>query len=186
MSGDVPTFRLIKFKTLLRDMRGPMDATNEVMDDQEELDTYVESCQGKERPSRAVAFPDERVIAVALGARPQGGDSVEIIAVVQETGGFVGVQHHVLYVEHVPHGLATDMITYPQHVIRLRGLGGIVSFRRVPDSIGASLHALTGTMAGQHTHAGPSHGAGIPGMSATALVGGEATPGYGGRRGSFG
>ena len=164
MNGDVPRFSLLKFKTLFRDARGPSDAVHEVLHSQEELDAYLETCQDKPKPRHPVAFPDERAVAVALGTRPQGADTVEIIAVVQETGGFVGVQHHVLYVEHVPHGPAPDMITYPQHAIRVRGLSGIVSFRQVPDTIGHSLRALTGAMIG---HAGGA------GSQATTLATGE-------------
>jgi hypothetical protein len=149
MDGDVPKFSLVKFKTLIRDTRGPTDAVNEVLHTQEELDAYVASTQDKQKPKHAVAFPEERAVAVALGSRPHGGYHCEIIAVVQETGGFVGVQHHVLYVEQVPHGPATDMVTFPQHVIRVRGLSGVVSFRQVPDWLGHSLHAFAGALTGQ-------------------------------------
>ena len=148
MSGDVPKFSLVRFKTLIRDTRGPTHPVNEVLHTQEELDEYLASCQDKPKLKHPVAFPEERAVAVALGSRPHGGYHVEIIAVVQETGGFVGVQHHVLYVEQVPHGLATDMVTFPQHLIRVRGLGGVVSFRQVPDTIGHSLHALVGAATG--------------------------------------
>jgi hypothetical protein len=148
MNGDVPKFSLVKFKTLIRDTRGPTDAVNEVLHTQEELDAYIASTQDKQKPKHAVAFPEERAVAVALGSRPHGGYHCEIIAVVQETGGFVGVQHHVLWVEQVPHGLATDMITFPHHVIRARGLSGVVSFRQVPDWLGHSLHALAGAITG--------------------------------------
>src|ERR1041384_79874 len=144
MNGDVPKFSLLKFKTLFRDTRGPSDAVHEVLHTQEELDAYLETCQDKPKPKHPVAFPEERAVAVALGLRRQGSFNVEIIAVVQETGGIVGVQHHVLWVEHVPHGPAPDPITYPHHVIRVRGLSGIVSFRQVPDTIRHSLRALTG------------------------------------------
>jgi hypothetical protein len=141
MGGDIPKFSLLKFRTLIRDTRGPADGVNEVLHTQEELDEYLASCQGNQKPKHPVGFPEEKAVAVALGSRPHGGYGVEIIAVVQETGGFVGVQHHVLYTEQVPHGLATDMVTFPQHVIRVRGLSGIVSFRQVPDSIGHTLSA---------------------------------------------
>jgi len=156
MTGDVPKFSLVKFKTLIRDTRGPADATNEVLHTQEELDEYVASCQDQQKPRHTVAFPEERAVAVALGARAPGGYHVEIIAIVQETGGFVGMQHHVLYVEQVPHGPATETVTYPQHVIRARGLGGIVSFRQVPDWIGHSLRALIGAITGPG-HQAPPH-----------------------------
>src|ERR1041384_5489724 len=122
--NDVPKFSLLRFKTLLRDAQGPLAPVREVLHTQEELDEYLASRQGKPEPGQKVAFPEEKAVAVALGARPHGGYSVEIIAVVQETGGFVGVQHHVLYPEHVPTGVATDMVSYPHHVIRLRGLSG--------------------------------------------------------------
>jgi hypothetical protein len=149
MNGDVPKFSLVKFRTLIRDTRGPTDPVNEVLHTQEELDAYIESTQDKQKPRHAVAFPEEKAVAVALGSRPHGGYNCEIIAVVQETGGFVGVQHHVLWVEQVPHGLATDMITFPHHVIRARGLSGVVSFRQVPDWLGHSLHALAGAITGR-------------------------------------
>lgn len=171
MSGDVVEFSQVKFRTLLRDTRGPTNATNEVLHTQEQLDGYVESCQDKQQPRHVVAFPEERVIAVALGARPHGGDHVEIVAVVQETGGVVGVQHHVLYVEHVPHGLATDMITYPQHVIRLRGIGGIVSFRQVPDWLGHSLYALAGATLGENRRQPTAPAIGGHRQAAASLVG---------------
>ena len=168
MSGDVPKFSLVRFKTLIRDTRGPTHPVHEVLHTQEELDEYLASCQDKPKLKHPVAFPDERAVAVALGSRPHGGYHVEIIAVVQETGGFVGVQHHVLYVEQVPHGLATDMVTYPQHLIRVRGLGGVVSFRQVPDTIGHSLHALVGAATGA---GGPA----VP-HPTTLAVGEEGTP----------
>jgi hypothetical protein len=167
MNGDVPKFSLVKFKTLIRDERGPAHPVSEVLHTQEELDEYIATTQDKQKPKHAVAFPEERAIAVALGTRPHGGYHVEIIAVVQETGGFVGVQHHVLYVEQVPHGPATDMMMYPQHVVRVRGLGGIVSFRQVPDSIGHSLYALTGALLGGGSRVAPQP---------TTLAVGEETP----------
>ncbi|HEX7839467.1 MAG TPA: hypothetical protein VF469_18445 [Kofleriaceae bacterium] len=151
----MPKFSLLKFKTLIRNDQGPAEAVNEVLHTQEDLDAYLDTCQDKSRPKHPVAFPEERAVAVGLGMRRQAGYVAEIIAVVQETGGFVGIQHHVLYVEHVPHGPSADVITYPHHVIRVRGLGGIVSFRQVPDTIGHSLRALTGQV-------------GPPGMAALA------------------
>ncbi|HEX2686312.1 MAG TPA: hypothetical protein VHN14_06825 [Kofleriaceae bacterium] len=166
MNGDVPKFSLIKFKTLIRNLHGPAHATNEVLHTEEELDEYVASCQDKQKPTHAVRFPEERVIAVALGAQRPGGPTVEIIGVVQETGGFVGIQHHVLYVEQILHGHVQDRVTYPHHVVRVRGLSGVVSFRQVPDRIGHSLHALAGAITG----------AGQEPSSSTTLAVGEETP----------
>jgi hypothetical protein len=168
MDFNTPKFSLVKFRTLIRDARGPTQAVNEVLHTQEELDEYVDSFQDQHEPSHAVAFPEERAIAVALGSRSHGY-SVEIIAVVQETGGFAGVQHHVLYIEHIPHGShgsMTDAPSFPQHVIRLRGLSGIVSFSQVPDWIGQSLHALIGTLASTDRQplAAPTNGHSKPGQ----------------------
>lgn len=176
MNGDVPKFSLLKFKTLIRNDQGPVEAVNEVLHTQEELDGYLDTCQDKSRPKHPVAFPEERAIAVALGMRPQAGHVVEIIAVVQETGGFVGIQHHVLYVEHIPHGPAADVITYPHHVIRVRGLGGIVSFRQVPDTIGHSLRALTGQVGPMGMVAPLGVTALAPGSQPTTLAVGEEGP----------
>ena len=156
---------------LLQNTRGPAAAINEVLHTQDDLDEYLASCQSQEKPKHAVQFPEERAVAVALGVRPTGGYQVEIIAVVQETGGFVGVQNHVLYVEKVPHGIANDMVTYPQHVIRARGMSGIVTFREVPDGIGHSLHALTVAMNGATPPA--AHGVGDAGHATTLTVGEE-------------
>src|ERR1043166_3225585 len=173
MVGDIPKFSLLKFRTLIRDTRGPSDGVNEVLHTQEELDEYLASCQDKPRLKHPVAFPEEKAVAGGLGARPHGGYGVEIIAVVQETGGFVGVQHHVLYTEQVPHGIATDMVTFPQHVIRLRGLGGIVSFRQVPDTIGHSLAALVAAANAPEAPAQPSTRAFGEEQQATSFVVGE-------------
>lgn len=174
MNGDIPKFSLLRFKTVLRDARGPSSPINEVLHTQDELDDYLASCQDRPELKQPVAFPEEKAVAVALGSRPLGGYNAEIIAVVQETGGFVGVQHHVLYVEHVPQEVGTDVITFPQHVIRLRGLSNIVSFRQVPDSIGHSLAALTA--AAVAPGAGAASLAGGNGHVTTLAVGEEGTP----------
>src|SRR6185369_11749232 len=102
MNGDVPRFRLLKFKTLIRNDRGPASAVTDVLHTQEELDEYLATCQDPSLTGPPVAYPEEVAIAVALGARPQAGYAVDIIAVVQETGGVVGVQDHVLFVERAP------------------------------------------------------------------------------------
>lgn len=174
MAGDIPKFSLLKFRTLIRDTRGPSEAVSEVLHAQDELDDYLASCQDKPGLKQPVAFPDEKAVAVALGSRPTTGYGVEIIAVVQETGGFVGVQHHVLYTEQAPHGIAADHVTFPQHVIRVRGLGGIVSFRHVADSIGHSLAALTAAATGPG--AAPPAGNGGNGHATTLAVGEEGAP----------
>src|ERR1043166_7635586 len=174
MVGDIPKFSLLKFRTLIRDTRGPSDGVNEVLHTQEELDEYLASCQDNPRLKHPVAFPEEKAVAVALGSRPHGGYGVEIIAVGQGAGGFGGVQHHVRDTEQVPHGIATDMVTFPQHVIRVRGLSAIVSFRQVPDSIGHSLSALVTAATGPGARS-PANGNGN-GHVTTFAVGEEGTP----------
>jgi PrcB C-terminal len=145
MKVDAPKFSLVTFETLSCNAHGPAQMINEVLHTQEDLDEYAVNSQNREELELTVAFPEERVVAVALGARPPGGYNVEIIAVVQETNGPRDVQNHVLYVEHPPHEPTTGAKTYPHHVIRTREISDVVSFQKVPNSLAPLLHALIGT-----------------------------------------
>jgi hypothetical protein len=75
------------------------------------------------------------VIAVALGQRPTPAYELEILAVDQITGGFVGVQTQVQYVVREPTpATPPDALTrpaYPHHVVRVKNASGLVVFRRV-------------------------------------------------------
>jgi hypothetical protein len=132
MSGDVPKFSLLKFKTLIRDTRGPSHAVNEVLHTQEELDEYLASCQDKPKPKHPVAFPDERAVAVAWAqvARriPRRDHRRRRDRRVRRRAASRAVRRAG------PVRAATDgHVSAP----RIRcALSGIVSFRQVPDSLG--------------------------------------------------
>lgn len=137
---NVPQAHPLKFRSLVRGGGGPKEAVNDVIDDAEELEDYAADCTGaEERAKLAEAkprFEREKVIAVALGLRPTPAYEVEVVAVVQITGGFVGLQTQVHYVTRAPRGPATppDALTvpgYPHHVVRVKNAGGLVIFRDV-------------------------------------------------------
>ena len=139
---NVPQAHPLKFRTVARSHGGPRAAVNDVIDDAEELAEYAEDCTDAKDQAQLAAskprFEREKVIAVALGSRPTPAYEVEIVEVVQITGGFVGVQTQVSYVERGPSGPATppDALTapgYPHHVVRVKNAGGLITFRRVPD-----------------------------------------------------
>lgn len=166
---NVPTRTPVKFKTLVHDDAGPKSPVTEVLDDQQELDTYSASCQAQGF-NQPVAFPDEVAVAIALGSKPTAGYDVQIVGVIRETGGFIGIQHYVLYVVTEPHGQGAAVMTYPHHVIRVRGLHGIVHFRRIPDSLGPLLSQLHG---GTQSAAPSTLAVGEEGSPPTTLAVGE-------------
>ncbi len=56
MNGDVPRFGLLRFKTLIRDARGPANPVAELLHTQDELDAHLGACQDGSRPSHAGPF----------------------------------------------------------------------------------------------------------------------------------
>ncbi len=140
MDPNVPKAKRIKFKTLVRNQLGPKMADDEVIDTQDEYEAWIASCAGDQ-----AAFPKnidwnvEMVLAVAAGEQPTAGHEIAILAVAEITGGFVGIQWEVLYTMRRDHGMSGQVITYPQHVVKTRKFGGVVTFRRVHDPVFTTL-----------------------------------------------
>jgi len=139
---NMPQAHPLKFRNLVHGSGGPRMAINEVVDDREELEEYAQDCVGEDDRAAIAAstprFEREKVIAVALGQRPTAAWTVEIVAVTQITGGFVGIQTRIDYVERGPSGPATppDALAapgYPHHLVRVKNVAGVVTFRRIPD-----------------------------------------------------
>lgn len=130
-----PQSHPIKFRNVFRGTGGPQVVINEVIDDADELKEYADSCKtdGDNIRNQQVDFKKERLIAVAIGERPTSGFEVEIVAVTQVTGGFVGLQTIVSYVERAPRGPAGQMLTYPHHIVRAKNVMGVVIYRRISE-----------------------------------------------------
>ena len=137
---NVPQTHPLKFRTIVRGRGGPKEAVNDVIDDAEELEDYARDCTGDDDRKRLEAakprFEREKVIAVAIGQRPTPAYEIEIVAVLQITGGVVGLQTQIHYVLRTPEGPATppDALTlpaHPHHVVRVKNAGGLVIFRDV-------------------------------------------------------
>lgn len=134
---NVPQSHPLKLKNVVKGVGGPKRASNEVIDEDEELAEYAASCTDAKEGEQVLAckakFEREKVIAVALGERPTGGYEVEVVSATQISGGVVGLQTVIGYVERGPQGPATQVLTYPHHVVRVKNAAGVIIFRRVPE-----------------------------------------------------
>ena len=177
---NVPQAHPLKFRTLVRGRGGPKEAVNDVIDDAEELDDYARDCTGEDDRKRLgeakPRFEREKVIAVALGLRPTPAYEVEIVSVVQITGGFVGLQTQIHYVTRSPAGPATDPAAlaapaYPHHVVRVKNAGGLIIFRDVTP-------VATTKMLGEEEPPATTLAVGEEGGGFTTLAVGEEEPRY--------
>lgn len=106
----------IEFVTIAQgEFDGPKAAKEEVVKNQ---DAYAVFFEGSPPNAPDVNWNEEDVLAVALGERTSGGYSVEITNIVPENIGIMGGTAWVHYVETVPSGPTTDVMTYPYHAVK--------------------------------------------------------------------
>lgn len=135
---NVPRNTELAFTTLCFDPHGPAEPKHAVLRTPEEYRAWCMSAgaNGQHLAAReaSIHFGSEALIAVAAGAQSLAGYRVEILRVLAQRGGFVGMQVLVFY-QTVLSGPATQEETStscPQHIIKVsQPLPRIVSFHQV-------------------------------------------------------